>query len=328
MDAAHGKDKSVSMEIIRILTFLLLFVLIASSSFYIIIRYFSGRAIHRRMKSIRSETLDELNPLSTRIEKASKRILSKLIHFSMPDDEWEGSEIRMRFMSAGFYRELDALIFFSIKTVLTFVLPVLYVLFSLAFRTSASFLSIMSMAVFLSAVGYYLPDLWLSKTAKERKRQIFESLPNALDLMRVCVSAGLGLDSAIERVGKELEIESKALAQEFHILNLELRTGATRDNALKNLADRTGVEDIHALVSMLIQTEHFGTSVAEALRVHAEALREKRALMAQEVAAKIPVKMTIPLIFCIFPALMVVLLGPAIITIGKSLSPILNGIAK
>ncbi|MBU3628870.1 type II secretion system F family protein [Polynucleobacter sp. AP-Reno-20A-A9] len=316
------------MEIIRILIFILLFVLITSSSYYIIIRYFSERSIHRRLGSIRTETLDELNPLRTRLEIFSKNMLTKLINFSMPDEEWESSRFRIRFMRAGYYRELDALIFFALKTVLTLVLPILYVLISLIGRSSSSLLSILSVAVLLSGIGYYLPDIWLSRKVKERKQQIFESLPNALDLMRVCISAGLGLDSAIERVGKELQIESKALAQEFHILNLELRTGATRENALKNLADRTGVEDIHALVAMLIQTEHFGTSISEALKVHADSLREKRALMAQEVAATIPVKMTIPLILCIFPALMVVLLGPAIITIGKSLSPIFNGIAK
>ena len=163
---------------------------------------------------------------------------------------------------------------------------------------------------------------------KARQRQIFDSFPNALDLMRVCISAGLGLDAAIDRVGKELRIESKALAEEFHTLNLELRTGATHENALKNLATRTGVEDIRALVGMLIQTEHFGTSVAEALRVHADGLRSKRTLRAQEAAAKIPVKLTIPMILCIFPALMVVVLGPAILSISSIMFPAMSGYVK
>jgi tight adherence protein C len=163
---------------------------------------------------------------------------------------------------------------------------------------------------------------------KQRQRQIFDSFPNALDLMRVCISAGLGLDAAIDRVGKELKIESKALAEEFHTLNLELRTGATHENALKNLATRTGVEDIRALVGMLIQTEHFGTSVAEALRVHADGLRSKRTLRAQETAAKIPVKLTIPMILCIFPALMVVVLGPAILSISGTMFPAMTGYIK
>ncbi len=316
------------METIRILVFVLLFVLITSASYYIIIRYFTEHIVHRRLGVIRSEIVDELNPMATRLDKLSKVILVKLIHFFMLEEDWENSEIRRRFMGAGYYRELDALIFFGFKTILTLVLPVLYIIAALIVGSSNSFLSIVSIAVLFSGLGYYLPDIWLSRKSTARQRQIFESLPNALDLLRICVSAGLGLDSAIERVGKELQIESQALAQEFHILNLELRTGSTRENALKNLTDQTGVEDIHALVAMLIQTEHFGTSVADALMVHSEELREKRTLMAQEVAAKIPVKMTIPLIVCIFPALMVVLLGPAIISLGKSFSPILNGMVK
>jgi tight adherence protein C len=182
--------------------------------------------------------------------------------------------------------------------------------------------------IVLAAIGYYSPDLWLMYRTKQRQRQIFDSFPNALDLMRVCISAGLGLDAAIDRVGKELKIESKALAEEFHTLNLELRTGATHENALKNLATRTGVEDIRALVGMLIQTEKFGTSVAEALRVHADGLRGKRTLRAQETAAKIPVKLTIPMILCIFPALMVVVLGPAILSISGTMFPAMTGYIK
>ena len=251
---------------------------------------------------------------------AAKKLLAKLIHYSMPDEEWESSKIRARFMRAGYYRELDALIYFGLKTGLTFVLPAIFILLFLLINGFTSFSTVFSIAVLMSTLGYYLPDLWFNQKVKSRQRQIFESLPNALDLLRVCVNAGLGLDAAIERVGKELRIESKALAEEFHLLSLELRTGATRKLALHNLADRTGVEDVHSLVSMLIQTEHFGTSIAEALRVHADSLREKRAIMAQELAASIPVKMTIPLIVCIFPALMVVLLGPAIIAVGKALS--------
>lgn len=316
------------MELIRILIFILAFVLITSASYYVIIRFFSARLLNQRLTSIRMDVVDQLNPMHTPLEVMINRIFGKLIRYSMPEDEWENSATRMRFMSAGYYREIEAIMFFSLKTVLTLILPILYIIIALIGHFFSSFLTTVSVAFLLSGLGYYLPDIWLIRKIKERKQQIFESLPNALDLMRVCVGAGLGLDSAIERVGKELQIESKALAQEFHILNLELRTGATREKALKNLADRTGLEDIHALVSMLIQTEHFGTSVADALKVHSEALREKRAMMAQEVAATIPVKMTIPLILCIFPALMTVLLGPAIITIGKTLTPIFNGMPK
>jgi tight adherence protein C len=313
------------MELIRILVFLLMFTLFTSLSYLLLLKYLGSHSIQKRLNHIRADIAVEMEPMQTRLELQARKILSKLIHFSMPDEEWENSDIRARFMTAGYYRELDALIFFGFKTIFTLAVPILYVIVALIIHTGSSLINTLAIAVMLSGLGYYIPDLWLSRVSKARRQQIFESLPNALDLMRVCVNAGLGLDASIERVGKELQIESKALAQEFRILNLELRTGATREKALTNLAERTGVEDIHALVAMLIQTEHFGTSVAEALRVYSEGLREKRALLAQEEAAKIPVKMTIPLILCIFPALMVVLLGPAIITISKSLAPLFSG---
>jgi tight adherence protein C len=166
--------------------------------------------------------------------------------------------------------------------------------------------------------------LWLRYRIKARKEQIFNTFPDALDLIRICVSSGLGLDAAIARVGNELSISSKALSEEFHQLNLELRAGATRENALKNLATRSGVEDIQSLVSMLIQSIRFGTSVSESLRIHAEGLRSKRKLKAQEAAAKIPAKLSIPMILCIFPALFVVILGPSVLRILHILQPVIQ----
>lgn len=142
--------------------------------------------------------------------------------------------------------------------------------------------------------------------------------------MRVCVGAGLGLDAAIARVGQEIAINSVALAEEFKELNLELRAGVSRQEALRNMAERTGVEDVGSLVAMLIQSERFGTSVSESLKVHAEALRVKRKMMAQEAAGKIPVKLTIPMILCIFPAIFVVILGPAIIGVIRALNPVVG----
>jgi len=160
----------------------------------------------------------------------------------------------------------------------------------------------------------------LNARIRQRQRELFESFPDALDLIRVCVSAGLGLDAAIARVGQELKIKSQALAEEFRLLSLELRAGASRAQALRNLSKRTGVDDINALVAMLIQAERFGTNVSDSLRVHADALRTKRQLRAQEQAAKIPVKLTIPMALCILPALFIVAVGPAAINILRTLS--------
>ena len=177
----------------------------------------------------------------------------------------------------------------------------------------------------LSALGYYLPNVVLARKIALRQRELFESFPDAIDLMTVCIEAGLGLDAAMVRVGEEMRLRSNTLADELHLVSLELRAGRTREQALRNLGLRTGVEEIEALASMLIQADRFGTSIAASLRVHSDTLRTTRRLRAEEAAAKIALKLLFPLIFCIFPSLMLVLLGPAFINIYRVLLPSLAG---
>jgi tight adherence protein C len=171
----------------------------------------------------------------------------------------------------------------------------------------------------LATVGYFIPNIYLARRISSRKREVFESFPDAMDLIIVCVESGLGLDSAMSKVGQEMYKRSPILGAELHLVNLELRAGSTRERALKNLAIRTGVEEIEGLVATLVQSDRFGTSVADSLRVHADTLRTKRRLRAEEAAAKIALKLLIPLTFCIFPALLVVLLGPAVLSISHAL---------
>ena len=140
-------------------------------------------------------------------------------------------------------------------------------------------------------------------------------------MIRLCVEAGLGLDAAISRVEREIRITCEPLYEELHLVNLELRAGASRERALKNLALRVGLSDVDALVAMLIQVERFGTNIADSLRIHSDTLRTNRRRRAEEQAAKVPVKLLFPMIFCIFPSLMVVLLGPALINIIRMLKP-------
>jgi tight adherence protein C len=149
-------------------------------------------------------------------------------------------------------------------------------------------------------------------------------LPDALDLMVVCVEAGLGLDQAILKTSEELRVTHPDICDELNLVNLELRAGKPRKEALKNLADRTGVEDINGLVSMLIQTDRFGTSIAQSLRVHSDALRTKRRQRAEERAHKVSVKLVFPLVFLIFPAMFVTILGPGIIKIIQQLFPAIS----
>ena len=173
----------------------------------------------------------------------------------------------------------------------------------------------------MAAMGYLVPGMVLARMAKRRQHRIRLSLPDALDLLVVSVEAGLGLDQAIQRVADEIAFAHGELAEEMRLVNLELRAGKARAEALHNLAERTGVEDLSSLVAMLVQTDKFGTSIAQSLRVHSDVLRTKRRQRAEEAAAKTGVKMVFPLVFCIFPAIWVVTIGPAAIKIVEVIIP-------
>ena len=171
--------------------------------------------------------------------------------------------------------------------------------------------------VFAGAAGFLLPDFWLSWRVKRRQRRIVLGVPDALDLLVVCVEAGMGLDQAIFRVARELRIAHPDLSDELQLVNLEMRMGKSRTDSLRELGARTGVEDIKSFAVMLIQADRFGTDLAQSLRVHSDNLRTKRRQRAEEAAAKTTVKMIPALVFFIFPAMFAVLLGPAVISLVK-----------
>ncbi len=175
-------------------------------------------------------------------------------------------------------------------------------------------------AVWLAAIGWIAPAFYVGRRAKARRKELQLALPDTLDLMVVCVEAGLGLNQAIVRVSQEIRHVSMVTSQEFALVNLEIRAGTSREEALRNLGERTGQEDLRSLVAMLIQTDRFGTSIAQALRVHSDTLRAKRKQRAEEAAAKTTIKMLFPLVMFIFPAMFVVILGPAVIQIINTLS--------
>jgi tight adherence protein C len=175
------------------------------------------------------------------------------------------------------------------------------------------------------ALGFFLPRFFLKRAMKERQRRIRLALPDALDLTVICVEAGLALDQAMMRVGEDLQHAHPELSGEFHLFNLETRAGKPRAEALRNLAARTGVDDVRGLVGTLIQTDRFGTSVAQALRVHSDSLRTERRQRAEEQAAKTTVKMIIPLVLFVLPSLIFVTVGPAVIQLMKLLGPISGG---
>lgn len=178
-------------------------------------------------------------------------------------------------------------------------------------------LELILITLFGVAAGFVLPNFILARVVKSRQRDIFYTLPDMLDLLTVCVEAGLGLDAAVLQVAREANFAEKELGKEFLMLNQQIRAGMARREALKDLVDRTGVDGIKSLAAMLIQTEKLGTSLAQTLRVHSDSLRTKRRQMAEEAAAKISVKLVLPLALFVLPAIFVVILGPGIIQILK-----------
>ena len=245
--------------------------------------------------------------------------LSKL----MPKSVGEVSATTRKLMQAGYRHKSAVTIFYGIKVSL--ILGLL-----LAAFVAGRFQSVPIENVFITffacvAAGYILPDFILSTRVTARREKIQLALPDALDLLVVCVEAGLGLDQGILKTSEELRVTHPDICDELNLVNLELRAGKPRKEALKNLADRTGVEDMNGLVSMLIQTDKFGTSIAQSLRVHSDALRTKRRQRAEERAHKVSVKLVFPLVFLIFPSMFIIILGPGVIKIIKQLLPAMGG---
>lgn len=258
-----------------------------------------------------------------RIAEVSNRV-AKL---SLPKDDWDRSALRRRFMHAGFRSASAPAYYFAAKTVLALALP-LAALFIAAPNLSAGHtLTALFVLLAASAFGFYGPNAVLARLTSIRQRTIFEALPDAVDLMTVCVEAGLGLDAAMQRVTEELGAKSPVLKNELELVLLELRAGSGREKALRNLAARTGVEEIDTLTTMLIQADRFGTSIGDSLRVYTDSMRTRRRMKAEEHAAKIALKLLFPLIFFIFPTLIVVLVGPAVIQISRQLLPTMSHIS-
>jgi tight adherence protein C len=222
------------------------------------------------------------------------------------------STTKLMLVRAG-YRRPEAIMALRGAKVL---LPIIFLLF-VYFSGLTESGNAMLIYIFALLAGFLLPDMWLSRRVRKRQTILRKALPDALDLLVVCIEAGLGLDQAFMRVSQELRITHPELCGELDLVNAQIRIGRTRIEAMRELSSRTGVDDIKALVAMLIQTDRFGTSVSQSLRVHADDMRMKRRQRAEEAAAKTPVKMVPPLVFFIFPALFVVILGPAIITIFR-----------
>jgi tight adherence protein C len=230
--------------------------------------------------------------------------------------------MQRRLIRAG-YRNPNALkVLYGAKAVFAILLPLL--VGAAVLNSSADQTNKFGAVLASIAVGFFGPNEYVRMAAKRRQKQIHRGLANALDLLVVCVESGLGLDQAILQVAKELEHAHPEISEEFAIVNLELKAGKRRAEALRNLADRTGVEDLKKLVAVLIQADRFGTGVAQSLRAHSDYMRVQARQIAEEKAAKLGVKLVFPIFFCILPSLFVVTVGPVVMRIIRELLPMMN----
>jgi len=254
-------------------------------------------------------------------EEPSSPVRFQLSQIAAPSSDEELTLLRTRLVQANFRSANNLEKFLSFRVVCALIPP----MFSLLFVSKLQLPPMLVVLLGTAALGYYLPAVLLDWRIRQRQTAILRPFPDALDLLVCCVEAGLGIDAALRRVATEMEPAAPELSQELHLVNHEISAGVPRADALKHLDARTGLNEMGSLVSVLLQADRFGTSIAKALRIHAELVRSKRMLAAEERAAQISPKLTVAMILFILPTLMAVLIGPAIINISKNLWPTLSG---
>jgi len=308
-----------SLSWLQIGLLVLVFVAVSGAVLGISLMLQRNRARERMTRIIEPGLVKDDAPARAAWVETVVKVAAPLARLSVPSEGWEDSGLRRRFMQAGLRGESVPVVFFGLKTALAIGLPALAWFLDASMGLGSQQDSLMMLMVVLMAIGFYLPNTLLSRLIARRQLEIFEAFPDAIDLLTICVEAGLSLEAAIGRVAREMRLKCDELSDELELVTLELRAGAAKDRALRNLALRTAVEDIDTLVAMLIQSEKFGTSIGDSLRIHAEMLRTKRMQRAEEAAAKVAVKLVFPLVLFIFPSILIVVAGPAILSIGKTM---------
>jgi tight adherence protein C len=257
-------------------------------------------------------------PPQEEFSKKLARLLKPFSALAKPTKSDELSRARVNMVRAGLRGENALEIFMGLKLFLAPVLTIAFLQLNSSAGSPLVFPVDVVLAIWICAFVFFVPNVWLNGKIKERQQAIERALPDAMDLLVTCVEAGLGLDAAMSRVSQELQLSSPILGEEMNQTFLEVQAGVTRADSFRRLADRTGVEDLRSLAAMLIQTDIFGTSVARALRIHSDSMRVKRMQQAEEKAAMVSVKMTVPLVLCILPSLIAIVMGPAIVMITQS----------
>ena len=300
------------MPVTLIVSLVALFVGVAIASGLVFSRALAWAAPERkRLRDMAPASANGLLRSDTQLVETPDPALRRLSR-ALPKSPKELGRLRRQLGAAGYYELSTAVYFSAVKVIAPVVAAALAIVL---LGVSGGWM----IAAIGAVLGYVLPDLWLKRKTRAREKAIENGLPDALDLIIVCIEAGSSLDQAIVKASDELEITHKALAGELRMITTEIRAGKSRLDAFTNFAQRTRVADVRSLVTMLTQTDRFGTSVSQALRIHAETSRTKRRQRAEERAAKIGVKLVFPLVLCIFPSVYVVCIGSAVIAIYRGL---------
>ena len=285
-------------------------------------------ATRTRLNEVRGEQMRLTDPTSLRGDNIAKGWykLTEIIEktgISLVDTQ--GESLRARLIAAGYNSPLAPKVYTALRLGMLILLPAIFVGLIFFSGTEVSPFKLYLVGVGLAIFGLYAPNLFISAKADRRREAIVNGFPDSLDLMLVCVEAGLGMEAAFDRVGREMQNSHPLVAHMLSIVTLELRAGSTREEALRNMANRTQVTEIRSFSTLLIQSDKLGSSIGETLRVYASEMREKRRMRAEEKAHKLPVLLSVPLVACMLPVMIGVLMLPAIIRVMREMLPAMSG---
>ena len=313
--------------VLRLLLLLLLFALVAVSAYFaaqsLSVRHLTRRRlVEAGPRGIGAPTLGSLR--AEHIESVWLKLVNSIEASGLSLVDTKDAALRQKLLAAGFSSSYAPRVYTLLRLVLVFGLPLLVLLFFWMGSSSPSMIKLYFSLVIAAAMGLYLPTLFIRARAARRQRELINGFPDALDLMLVCVEAGLGLEAAFARVGMEMTTSHPRLAEQFGAVVLELRAGRSHEDALRRMADRAGVDDIRGFATLLIQSTKLGSSIAQTLRIYASEMREKRRMRAEEKAHRLPVLISIPLVACMLPAMIGVLMLPAAIRVVRAVLPALH----
>jgi tight adherence protein C len=315
--------------VIKMLLLTALFALVAATVYLLASEVAARQLSRRRLVDDRLGNDGETNAMpSLRSENAASawlKLVNAIEKSGLSLVDTKDGAVRQKLVAAGFTATYAPRVYTLVRLVMIVALPILVLLYFWAMGATPGWARLYITLVIAAALGLYLPNIFIRAKADRRQREIINSFPDALDLLLVCVEAGLGLEAAFARVGQEMTESHPLLAEQLGAVVLELRAGRSREDALRRMADRAGADEIRAFATLLIQSTKLGSSIAQTLRIYASEMRERRRMRAEEKAHRLPVLLSIPLVVCMLPTMIGVLMLPAVIRVMRTVWPQLTG---